>query len=453
MGLGMILVVVTEVELLGWQQYSWYQHSSCTSSQTNATTYQATGGSFSSTTDDEIKEVLNRLLAIDTRYYVYNHSRFKPLSYRPSVDNDVVRDRYKEFAQVELDLIAALEEHPLRTIDQSEASLFVIPLSLANRIIEHEETVPVGQVFRKALYKQEAFQQQKPHLLLVQMPNMFYQELLRMFSKKAFRISQQLFKLWNNTVIGKVFDQDACQETLTANALATDQSDFLRITQSGFLPVLRSASKRLSRSGFSLGQLAPNHFPFVPASYDKFRNATIDIFYHSRLTPSLFQSTPYRHALLNESIYVKFPNSSIGTDIPAQQWSRDFQDARFCMVIRGDTPTSRALLRAIKVGCIPVVVSDLYPVFATTLKSSIPLHKYAILVDEATFLRDPVAALSQSLNDNLSEDTVRSKIQWLQLAQRIMIPNHPASLFVPALLYETRKAQEYGAQFPEQLLL
>lgn len=314
-----------------------------------------------------------------------------------------------------------------------------------NHIINRQEgNGSIGSVF-EAVYEQPEFQQQKPHLLLLQMPNLFDQEHAKLFSKAHYRIYQQLPKLWNNTIVAKVFDQDACQEIL--NVDAAHQTDS-RIGD--FLPVVQSGAKRTSRSSFSLGQMAPNSFPYVPASYEhKFLTAnSVEIFYRSRLRESAFNSTPFRHAMLNESVFRKFPNSSIGIDVSPEQWMSEFQSARFCMVIRGDTPTSRALLRAIKVGCIPVVVSDLYPSYATTLKSSIPMHKYAVLLDEAMFLADPVATVSHTLN-NL--DDISSKIQWLALAQRIMIPDHPASLFVPALLYEARKAQEYGAQFPDKM--
>jgi Exostosin family len=49
--------------------------------------------------------------------------------------------------------------------------------------------------------------------------------------------------------------------------------------------------------------------------------------------------------------------SSVGFDVTAEKWLQQFQDSKFCLVIRGDMPGSRSMCCAIKSGCIPIIVS------------------------------------------------------------------------------------------------
>ena len=39
-------------------------------------------------------------------------------------------------------------------------------------------------------------------------------------------------------------------------------------------------------------------------------------------------------------------------------WAARWQDAKFCLVIRGDSPTSHAFSNALLSACIPVIISD-----------------------------------------------------------------------------------------------
>lgn len=49
-------------------------------------------------------------------------------------------------------------------------------------------------------------------------------------------------------------------------------------------------------------------------------------------------------------------------------------------------------------------------------------------------MQDPLGEMLKLRNQ--SEDTIRQKIDGLRLAQRILMPDHSRSLFVPALLKE-----------------
>jgi hypothetical protein len=130
----------------------------------------------------------------------------------------------------------------------------------------------------------------------------------------------------------------------------------------------------MSRSGFSLGFIPPaTELFFQPASSHRFTNASLHFFYHTRRGPSLYNSTPCRLALVTNETIAALPNSSSGFDIPPEQYLHEYPNAKYCVVIRGDNPNSRALLWAVKVGCIPVVVSNLLEAYGPSLKSTVSL--------------------------------------------------------------------------------
>jgi hypothetical protein len=280
-----------------------------------------------------------------------------------------------------------------------------------------------------ALYDQVTFQsnQGHRHFMIVQIPNMWSWEHIFLYEQEYAQLAQQYVKLWNVT-IGKVFDQEGCDQARQKGLLEG----------SGFKSMMLDSAVTMSRSSFSLNSIPLAKFPYTRASLAKFRNATWDCFYHSRREPSMFNSTPYRHALLNLTVVKALPGSSIGFDIHPNQWMEHFQSSRFCLVIRGDSPMSRAHLRAVKVGCIPVIVSDLLEYYSPTFKSSIAMSDYSIILDEDEFRADPIATVLK-LNE-LSEEVICEKLAYLELAQRLFLPDHPESLFVPALLHEVKES-------------
>jgi hypothetical protein len=68
------------------------------------------------------------------------------------------------------------------------------------------------------------------------------------------------------------------------------------------------------------------------------------------------------------------------------------------------------------------------------------MHDYCIFIDEEKFIRDPQAELNKL--QLLSTAEIKTKVDALAFAQRVILPDHPESLFVPAFLKEATKAME-----------
>ena len=69
------------------------------------------------------------------------------------------------------------------------------------------------------------------------------------------------------------------------------------------------------------------------------------------------------------------------------------------------------------------------------------MDDYAVLIDERRFVEDPIGTLVSDLV-GLSEESIRTKLEGLRYAQRIMLMDHPDSLFIPALLYAANEEME-----------
>ena len=395
---------------------------------------------YSSSAAAKIEQVIQRLTKSPMpRYYVYEDDRFEaeilPFEAPGKQERGRMKYRYEGFARAEEYIIRTLANHSLRTRDGEEADLFFVPISLTRHLIERRLGHNVAEVLF-ALYNQTYFQtlQGHRHFMIVQIHNMWSWEHIDLYKGRSMRLSQQYPKLWNVT-IGKEFDQEGCEEANKKGFL--EGSDFKR--------VMLEKAVTMSRSSFSLNSIPLAKFPYTRASLAKFRNSTWDCFYHSRTTTFLYNSTPYRHALLNDTVLKALPGSSIGFDIHPRQWMEHFQSSRFCLVIRGDSPMSKSQLRAVKAGCIPVIVSNLLEYYSPTFKSSIAMSDYTIMVDEDEFLANPVASLLK-LND-LSEEVISEKLEYLALAQRLFLPDHPESLFVPALLHEVNESMKRASNY------
>jgi hypothetical protein len=67
------------------------------------------------------------------------------------------------------------------------------------------------------------------------------------------------------------------------------------------------------------------------------------------------------------------------------------------------------------------------------------MKEYAIFIPEKAFLQDPLRELVKLTE--LTETEIQEKLEALAFAQRVVLPDHPESLFVPAFLRETILAQ------------
>jgi len=404
------------------------------------TRHLRSSGNGAKLTSYAMMEELNK---VSSRFYIYDdpvisqmdvvekhRAMGEPAFARPAKTIDHVRTD----ADGEKTILGALERHPLRTLDLNEAEIFVVPTPVSELLAygcQWENCTWYDDAFN-ALAKQPTFQKAQGHkhiIVALSWP---------LFTKRWSAFMPALsrnYRMLENVTVAHNYDPFGCLEL---NEIKKDfaVNDFHKMYERED-PVTNAVSLGL---GFN------DPFPPVKPTYSKFENSNHFIFYHSRTNEMAYGSTPYRFAPLDEKVIEQLPPSSIGFDVPKDEWIADFTTSKFCLVIRGDTPHSHSLLYALRAGCIPVIVSDDYSLYAPTFKSSMAIEDFSVFIEEEKFSEDPTRELLRL--KELPEDLIRSKLESMYVAQTLAVPSHPKSLFVPALLKEVVEAE--NNVFPER---
>lgn len=374
------------------------------------------------------------------RYYVYDDDAIDQPRYHSNNSTEISRNNLAPDAETDMLIINALKSHPLRTLQPENADLFIIPLSTI-AISANGANVDQSAILKRAFSALKAspwFQRNhgNDHVMISTWYGRWEQRMYTYTNRKD-RMDNLYNDIWNVTMAaGK--DRRGIEKL------------FREKKHPDFQEWFRWERLYMSRASFSLGNIPVPDMPLIEPTYEKFLSSNYSIFYHIR--PTKFHtphSTEFRRLPLQEKVIKALPNSSIGNDLEKSIWMEQFTSSKFCLVVRGDDPKSHSLLRSVKVGCIPVVISDAYPEYAPTLRSSIRMEDYCIFIPEKNFWSDTLGELQKL--EALDREFIEEKLLGLAWAQRVLLPDHPYSLFVPAFLREAVQARKY--QRPETSLL
>jgi len=413
--------------------------------------------------------------AMNLRYYVYDDELLTLPQIREKALNDSKPQiwkrnwgqRFADYARGEIRWLEALERHSLRTINASEAAFFVVP-------------IPVGATFfwsidntNKNNARVTAFRHLLNHSLFRRYPERHVAAFA--MTEKVFGswwgLSEQELQQFKPTTIVRDSNKAELFQWLDVN---NKTYGMLKKTAAEWDQIHQIPDKMYFRNIVSLGWSFEGSNPdnaYEPVTMECWTNKAFWFFYHSRRAPCISESnsTIFRHALLPSSFILKreqqqnkanylvsdlVPNDeknttvilsiperfkhqpvSIGFDIPHKQWIKEFTDAKFCLIIRGDTAGSRALFRAIRAGCMPLIVSDILPVYQQLYTKSIKYDDFAISLSEDNFLQDPIKSVEDAVS-SLSPADLRSKLEGLRLMQRVVACDQPDSLFTPTFARE-----------------
>lgn len=347
------------------------------------------------------------------RYYLYTEQAIAQYG---------IVERNQLLGEDELIVIEAFSDHHLRTLDPYEADMFIAPIPF--NMMGSGKRIGISL---DALFQTPSYQMTKGHRhIMIALGGRIFDAFVTKGERMKGIVSRR--KQLENITVARDHDMYACVEMIRNES--TNHHEWQNLFW-GIQPMTKYA--------FSVGIQTGKSLHYIPATYEKFSNSSLFLFFHTRKTPEFARfSTQYRHVLIPLIDQLTVP-VSVGFGLNSSQWIHDMTHSKFCLVVRGDTPHSHTLLRAIKVGCIPVIVSDYYPVYAPTLKSSLNMMDYSIFIDEKVFLKDPIGSLKRI--QDISSKKIKEKIKALAYAQRVALPDHPDSLFVNAFLKEALFAQ------------
>lgn len=407
-----------------------------------------------------LDKVLEKLQTTSFRYYVYDNPNITRLDLRQRAMLDMFTwrpkwgVRFKEFSKWEVRYLQALEESTyFRTYNASQADFVLIPIPWC-AIFTAGSNTDIHTTL-EALFHEPLFQaNSNKHVTFT---------FLEFLFDKQFGLTNAEYQV-------------LLQKDLLSVARNYDSQILDRISQDiwnkGYWAGMGRGNKMHTRRGFSVSWMGAatddedhhhhqqqqtatnnkNNTAWRPLSMEFFvHNKSLHFFYQTFTGNSVNNSTQFRHAVVHEqeqelqqqqqenqtaeeaaaNALSLLQPSSIGWGLPPAEWWHQFGMARFCLVIRGDNPASRSLWRAIRHGCIPAVVSDTMPYYAPAFRSLIQMSDYAVMVNEFDYLRHP----AQTLNDvilNLTQNDIQAKINGVNVMQRLIMPQHPNSLFAQA---------------------
>jgi len=375
-----------------------------------------------------IQDLTRMLEGSTTRYYIYNDEkvvlpkiRARAIQNAPLTWKHNWGKRFADYAMGEIRWLEALESHPLRTLNISEAAFFItsIPVGAALFWGSKED---LGNAFRAVLNSSVFQRYPERHVAAIATTE-------KVFGSHWWGLAHEEMQQFKPATIVRDSDMPGLLDWYHQHGNPCKNS--------GIDPKEKELFSHAVSLGFGGEGSRPNN-PYHPIDMKSWNNKTFWFFYHSRIQASLCNSTQFRHAFFtNETKPAYFDHQpvSIGPDIPPEQWIQEFSDSKFCLVIRGDTPGSRALNRAIRAGCMPLIVSDALPIYQPIYHKTLEYDNFALLVGDDEFLKDPIGSLDKAVA-SLSLTKLRSKIEGLRLMQRIVTADQPDSLFVPAFARE-----------------
>lgn len=102
-------------------------------------------------------------------------------------------------------------------------------------------------------------------------------------------------------------------------------------------------------------------------------------------------ATPVRRAPGNLS---GLPNVSVGGHVSKSKHLSGLASSKFCLVTRGDTPSSHKVYDALRALCVPVIVSDQWHRVAKPFPTLLSWDAFSISIPEGLFMKDPKQAVA-----------------------------------------------------------
>lgn len=298
----------------------------------------------------------------------------------------------------DLALIEILHQHPWRVYDPHEAKVFIIPIPVASSMLYGDRECGETHFHRmtsafRRLYAHPVYQTYNAsHYLHCQHWKCFL--AWRWPAPDMF--PPQLFNEGNlsNIMMGRyeryLTTQSDCEKFNATFHICPPESDIKNLKSQYPLTGLYQLRWELSRCAIAVPYLPPADLPQLKPSFAEWRARKNTVFCHTASHHYAWLATKLRHAPVNGS-FSSLPGVNVGFGLSRKDWLSEIAQSKFCLVLRGDTPTSHSLYNAIKVGCIPVIISGTFPMVGQPFSSQIPWSLLTVTLPEDVFLADPVA--------------------------------------------------------------
>ena len=185
--------------------------------------------------------------------------------------------------------------------------------------------------------------------------------------------------------------------------------------------------------------------PFIndPLSYEDWKkNRDIDFWYRTTKKESAHGGTDLRHLPIkhHDRLFGKTnPKNSVGFTLPRHSWFNGWGRSKFCLIIRGDSPSSHAWIHSIRACCIPIFISDHFVDVALPFGEGkgppfwLKLEDFAFVFGEKRVLENSQRMVQ--IIENTNATVLERKLKHLLEVRRLLLYDHPQSLVLEALVW------------------
>lgn len=159
--------------------------------------------------------------------------------------------------------------------------------------------------------------------------------------------------------------------------------------------------------------------------------------------PKCYNATPVRRQSLHLARYLRPHISHIHMHrLPIYSYIESLQSTRFCLVIRGDTPSTHGFYDSVAANCIPILVSDRFDDVARplahgsngTLRGGIDVSKFSIIVKEEDWLNDLPSVAARIKKISSDPRRTRFLFEHMQMYRPQLLWSMPGTLLHEAVL-------------------
>jgi len=163
--------------------------------------------------------------------------------------------------------------------------------------------------------------------------------------------------------------------------------------------------------------------------------------------PGALDATPLRRKSLEFGEQLGAKAQIAMERVPIDQFISEVHDAKFCLVMRGDTPSTHAFYDALAANCIPILVSDAWEAVAGpfaqgkhgALKGGLVTSEYTIQIGEHMFMSD-LDQVQKKLEHILSNKTMAEQLfNQMNYHRSALLWSMPNNIVPDLTLYAAHK--------------
>jgi len=335
-------------------------------------------------------------------------------------------------------LINTAEKHPMRTTDISKAKFFLITIPTVSLWFcsKDRATERMKRALRK-LVASESWQETGGR-----------RHVWSLFDWRIMRWADETFKrIPDDSARGKWADHQVLMKHVTVLTYENWQGhphtckvyskkfdDYCHPADYNWMPFeywgCTVVVPYLAGEG-ALASDVQKHYP--TESFEKWSGRKHVLFYRNDMKREYFwNATPVRRKPIELE---NMTETEIGDVHGKMEHLRGLRNSRFCIVTRGDTPSSHKMYDAIRELCVPVIISDLFFTVAKPFPTILAWDTFTVSIPEAHFMKNPKHAVAHLWT--LAPGELRRLHGALVEARRVLDWRAPDSLTTEAALAST----------------